>query len=270
MKLIDTHCHLDFERFDADREAVVRRATEAGVTRIVVPGLDIASSRAAIELAERHPGIYAAVGFHPNSIGSAPPGLDETLDTVRDLAQHEKVVAIGEIGLDYYWDTTPHVLQHGWLRAQLDLAADLKLPIILHNRDATDDILAMLQEWTQNNRRADATQRTGVMHSFSGNKDAAEKTVEMGLYVGFTGPITFKKADETRQVAAQVPADRLLVETDSPFLTPHPYRGKRNEPAYVRYVAEGLAEVRGVSLEEMAEQTTRNACRLFGLPGGQD
>jgi len=269
MNLIDTHCHLDFERFDEDREAVIQRATDAGVTRIVVPGLDIASSRAAVELVDRYPGIYAAVGFHPNSIGPTPPDLDETLDTIRDLAQHDKVVAIGEIGLDYYWDTTPPNLQHDWLRAQLDLAADLSLPVILHNRDSTDDILEMLQQWIEDGNRA-GSKSTGVMHSFSGDKHAAERTVEMGLHVGFTGPITFRKADETRRVAAQVPADRLLIETDAPFLTPHPYRGKRNEPAYVRYVAERLAEVRSISLEEMAGQTTRNARHLFRIPTEQD
>lgn len=262
--LVDTHCHLDVEQFDADRDDVVARAAAAGVTRIVVPGLDIATSEAAIALTERYAGVYAAVGVHPNDIGGEPRSLDEALVALRDLSLRSGVVAIGEVGLDYYWDATPHDLQQQWLAAQLDLAAELELPVILHNREATADLMALLAEWARGPIPPALAGRLGVLHSFSAEWGDAVAALEMGFYVGFTGPLTFKKADALRAIAARVPLDRVLVETDSPFLAPHPHRGKRNEPAYVRHVAEKLAELRGLTYAEIAAITSANAARLFG------
>jgi TatD DNase family protein len=265
MDLIDTHCHLDFNRFDDDRDEVVQRAANAGVSRIIVPGLDEKSSRAAVALADHYPGVYAAVGFHPNSVGPHPRNLQKAMGIIRGFVAHDKVIALGEIGLDYYWDKTPRDIQETWLIAQLRLAAELELPVILHNRESTADILALLQDWVGLGLPQSLITRPGVMHSFSAGWDDSQKALSMGFYLGFTGPITFKNADDTRQIAARVPFDRILVETDSPFLTPHPYRGKRNEPAYVQFVAERLAEVRQVPFAEAARQTTYNADRLFDL-----
>ena len=264
IELVDTHCHLGFEHFDSDRDAVMRRASEVGVTRIVVPALDTLTSRAAIALAERYAGVYAAVGIHPNDIGPEPAPLEGVLADIRAIAAHPKVVAIGEIGLDYYRERTPRALQHLWLEAQLALAAELGLPVIIHNREATTDVLALLSAWVGGELPAALTIRAGVLHSFSATWEDAQTALEWGFYLGFSGPVTFKKADEMRRVAALAPAERILVETDAPFLAPHPHRGQRNEPAYVRYIAEQIAQVRGVGLERIAGQTTHNANVLFG------
>ena len=253
--LIDTHCHLDFDRFDDDRDAVVARATAAGVTRIIIPALDLQNSRTAQSLAERYEGVFTAVGVHPNSSAA---WRDEWLGVLRDLAQHDKVVAIGEIGLDYHWDDSPKAVQHRALALQLELAAELALPVIIHNRESSADVIRLLRQSPLAGR-----ENAGVLHSFSADWDTAVAALDMGFYLGFTGPITFKKADDLREIAAKVPLDRILVETDAPFLTPHPYRGKRNEPAYVAYVAEKLAAVRGMETAVLAQHTTQNALRLF-------
>lgn len=256
MMLVDTHCHLDFERFDEDREAVVARAAAAGVQAIIVPALDLDNAQAVLQLTEQYPRVFAAVGVHPNS---AAGWQDEWIDSLRGLAQREKVVAVGEIGLDYYWDKTPAGTQQQAFAAQLRLAAELELPVIVHNREASEDVLRLLAASPLAGR-----ERPGVLHSFSASWQTAEIALGMGFYLGFTGPLTFKKADELRGIAARAPADRLLVETDAPFLAPQPRRGKRNEPANVRFVAQKLAEVRGVEAALMAEVTTANAARLFG------
>lgn len=257
VSLVDTHCHLDFESLAEDIDGVVSRAAEAGVERIIVPALDLTNVQAVLGLAERYTGVFAAVGVHPNS---AADWRDAWIDDLRALARHEKVVAIGEIGLDTYWDKTPADIQHQAFALQLELAAELDLPVIIHNRDAAADVLRLLTASSLS-----GAARPGVLHSFSADWDTAEAALALGFYLGFTGPLTFKKADELRDIAARAPLDRLLIETDAPYLTPHPYRGRRNEPAYVRFVAEKLAEVRGVSLEEIARATTANAEHLFQL-----
>jgi TatD DNase family protein len=255
--LIDSHCHLDFERFDDDRDAVVARAAEAGVTQIVVPAIDLANCRKVLALTERYEGVFAAVGVHPNSTAG---WQDDWIGVLRDLAQHPKVVAIGEIGLDYHWDKSPKAVQHRALALQLELAAALNLPVIIHNRESSVDVMRLLGESPLVGR-----ENPGVLHSFSADWQTAVSALDLGYYLGITGPVTFKKAEELREIGRKIPTDRLLVETDAPFLTPHPYRGKRNEPAYVAYVANRLASVRGVKTAVLAQQTTANAQRLFKI-----
>ncbi len=261
MQLIDTHCHLNFDAFDEDRDAVIARAAQAGVSRILIPATDMQTCDQGIALANDHAGIWAAVGIHPNSSADLEPRF---IDALQEKALHTKVVAIGEIGLDYHWDTSPKSAQWRAFEAQLELARILELPVIIHNREATDDVLEILERWIQT-LPASMKERPGVLHSFSANLEAAERTLAAGFYLGFTGPITFKNADELRSIATHMPIERILVETDSPYLTPTPHRGKRNEPAYVRLVVERLAALRQVSLETMAAQTTLNAETLFGF-----
>ncbi len=254
--LIDTHCHLDFDRFDPDRDEVVARAAANGITRIIIPAIDRANCPTVLHLTEQYPGVFAAVGVHPNS---SADWQDEWIDDLRHLAQHPNVVAIGEIGLDYYWDRSPKAVQHRAFSAQLALAHELGLPVIVHNRDSDEDVVRLLRESPLNGQ-----DRPGVLHSFSTTWEIAQQVLDMGFYLGFTGPLTFKQADELRRVAAQVPLDRLLVETDAPFLAPQQKRGQRNEPAYVAYVAERLAAVRNLDAAALQQQTTENALRLFG------
>ena len=253
--LIDTHCHLDFEWFDKDREAVVARALEAGVTRIIVPAIDLESCTAVLQLTEQYKGTYAAMGVHPNSSAG---WQDDWIDNLRDLAQHEKVVAIGEIGLDYYRDRAPQAVQQRALCLQLELAADLGLPVILHNRESDNDMIRLLTESPLISKK-----QPGVLHSFSADWATGQVALDMGYYLGFTGPVTYRKADDLRQIVAQVPLERILVETDAPFLAPQQYRGKRNEPAYVQYVAEQIAAIHGLATADFAQQSTANAHRLF-------
>ena len=257
--LIDTHCHLDFNQFSKDREAVLSRAVEHGVTAIINPGVDLRSSQAAIALAERYESVFAAVGVHPTSTDE----LDgSALRTLRELAQHPKVVAIGEIGLDYFWPGQPNrdwpcaspETQRAAFRRQLDLAADLQLPVIIHDREAYTDMMIGLE---------DSRGVSGVLHSFSGDLALAEWVVDLGFYVGISGPVTFKKSHAMKEVAGQIEFDRLLVETDAPFLTPSPYRGRRNEPAHVGIVAQEVAHLRGCDVSRVAYRTSENARALF-------
>ncbi len=260
--LVDTHCHLNFHKYAHDCAQVLRRAAEAGVERIIVPAIDLVSCEEVLALAERHLGIFVAVGIHPNNIDSFDQAV---LQRLRAFSNHRKVVAIGEIGLDYYWDKHPRKMQQQVFETQLNLAAQLELPVIIHNREASDDVLAVLEAWASTLQDS-MRQRPGVLHSFSASADHAERALSLGFYLGFTGPLTFKKADELREIAKIVPRDRLLIETDGPFLTPVPYRGKRNEPAYVRYISDKLAELHCISSAEMNRQTTANAEQLFALP----
>lgn len=258
-EMVDTHCHLNFERYNDDRDAIIAAAQAAGVTRIIIPSVDLESGQQAIALAQAYPGIYAAAGVHPNDTAS----FDEpTLQAVAELAQHEKVVAIGEIGLDYHWDKSPKDQQERAFREQLALAAERELPVIIHNREASEDVLPILEDWVTG-LPASLRERPGVMHSFSAPQAIADRALAAGFYLGFTGPITFKKAEALRRVAATVPLNRILVETDGPFLTPEPYRGRRNKPEYIPHIVDRLAALQGVAPEEMAAATTANAQRLF-------
>ncbi len=264
---VDTHAHVHLEAFDADRDAVVARAREAGVRAWVDPALDVASARRALALAARYgPGYFVAVGVHPNSVAQAWQGA-ATVEALRALAAEAAVVAIGEIGLDYYRDFTPKAQQWAALEAQLALAAAVNLPVILHQRQSMADLLAVLQSWVAGLQQAGhpLAARPGVLHSFSGTADEALRAVAMGFYIGITGPVTFKNGEQMREVARQVPLARLLVETDAPFMAPHPHRGKRNEPGWVVWVGRRVAAERGLDAEAVQAQTTANAQRLFGF-----
>jgi TatD DNase family protein len=257
--LVDTHLHLDFEQFDKDRADVVTRAVESGVTRMITIGTSLETSRRAIELAEAYEPVWAAVGIHPNDAVEWGP---EAAGKLREWANHPRVVAIGEIGLDYYWERVPHDVQQRAFAEQLALARELGLPVIVHDREAHEDLMAILRHWVSTLTEKD---RRGVLHFFSGDRAMGEEALGLGFYIGTDGPITYKNARELQEVIASVPLDRLLVETDAPFLSPHPHRGKRNEPAFVRRVAEQVGQLHAVSYEEVAARTTRNACNLFGL-----
>jgi TatD DNase family protein len=263
MTLIDTHCHLNFDSYGDDLPAVLERAAQVRVTRAINPGIDLETSAAGIALAQHYPGvIYAAVGIHPNSTADFHPSM---LDSLREMARaNPQVVSIGEIGLDYYWDKSPKSAQFTAFEAQLALAAELALPVIIHNREASEDVTAILETWVKTLPPSLAA-RPGVMHSFSASREIAERVLDAGFYLGFTGPITYKNADDLRRIAAFVPLDRILVETDGPFLTPVPHRGKRNEPSYIPLIVDRLAALKQVSIGEMTAATTANAERLFGL-----
>jgi TatD DNase family protein len=252
MGLIDSHGHLDFPHFNQDRDLVIARARGAGLVAILNVGTDLPSSRAAVELAQGYDFIHAAVGIHPHD---AKTVTADVLDELRTLAGHPKVVAIGEIGLDYYRDLSPRPAQRRAFSAQLTLAAELGLPVVVHSREAHDDVLATLRGW----------EGTGVLHSYSGGPRLLAEVLSLGFAIGISGPVTFRNAASLREVAASVPAGRLLVETDCPYLTPEPHRGRRNEPAYVTHVAAAVARAREESVREVAESTCDNARRLFGL-----
>ncbi len=260
--LSDTHCHLDLEAFNPDREEVITRARQAGISRILDLGVDQISSQAAIHLAEKHTEIYAAVGLHPNEnnfSGKMP-------DWVEELASnHKKVVAIGEIGLDYYRDRTPHADQRIIFIEQLQLARALALPVVIHNRLASTDLLPILKEWRADLVKSDSplVERPGVLHSFSADAQTASQALEMGFYIGVSGPITFRNSQELQAVIAGLPLERILLETDAPFMAPHPHRGRRNEPAFLYNTAEKIAIIRNQPLSVVIETTTANASRLF-------
>ncbi len=239
-------------------DELVAAAEQAGVVAIINPGTSLATSRAAVSLAERYPLVYAAVGVHPHEADS----LDrETIAALRDLAAHPKVVAIGEIGLDYYRNYSAPAAQRRAFAAQLVLAADTALPVIVHNREAAEETMAQLRGWS------DGTGGRGVLHSYSAGPEWLEETVRLGFSVGISGPVTYPKAKQLQQVAKQVASSQFVLETDAPFLTPEPFRGRRNRPSHVFHVAEKVAALRGSSLEQIATQTTHNVITLFGRIG---
>lgn len=256
MPLIDTHAHLDDEAFDADRDAVIARARAAGVETVIVVGCTAASSLACVELAQRDPLLLAAVGIQPNYTGEAAPG---DWEQILQLAARQRVVAIGETGLDRYWDRAPFDVQQDYFDRHLRLSQSTGLPFIVHTRESDADVLVMLRE-----ARGRGPLR-GVMHSFTGTSETAAECVDLGLYISFAGMVTYKNAQNLRDVAATIPAERVLVETDSPYLSPHPLRGKRNEPANVVHTAAVLAAVRGESPDEFAQRERANARELFRL-----
>jgi TatD DNase family protein len=277
MMLTDTHCHLDFNKFDEDRDAVIQRARDAGVTRILIPALDYESSKAGIKLAESHPNIFAAVGFHPTDLDKWDETSIENLrKSVKSVA---KVLAIGEIGLDYYWvkEGDKQAIQRDILKQQLQLAQAVNKPVIIHMREENDawfgqasvDLLNILSEWIQelSAQNHPLKDKPGVLHSYNGNLETAQKALQLNFYIGVTGPVTYKNAEEKRQIIRQLPLERLLIETDAPFLTPVPQRGKRNEPAFVAHIADKIAEIHLTTREQIAATTSANANRLFGWGG---
>ena len=257
--LIDSHVHLDDPRYDSDRTEMFARAQDAGVEAFITIGCDLATSRAAVDLADQHPNIYATVGVHPHEVKHIK---DSWYQELTELAKHPKVVGYGEIGLDFHYDHSPREIQRQRFREQIQLARELELPIVIHTREAQEDTITILDE-------EHASQVGGVFHCFSGDTWLANHALDLGFYISFSGIITFQNASALRDIAQTIPDDRLLIETDAPYLTPIPYRGKRNESAYVKKVAEKIAEIKdGTTVsnyERIADLTTANARSLFKI-----
>jgi len=269
MQLTDTHCHLDYNKFDPDRAEVIQRANESGLIRLLVPGLHHKSSKEAVQLAEQNPSVYAAVGFHPTDLDEFS---ESAFQQVKQLATHPKVVAIGEIGIDYYWVKEPEkrAFQREALKEQLHFAKKVNKPVVIHMREEDDawfgqasvDLLDILTEW-QSGLSGSLAEQPGVLHSFNGTLETAQKGLALNFYIGITGPVTYKNAEQKREIIRQLPLEKILIETDSPFLAPVPRRGNRNEPAFVRHIADKIAEIHSKSPAEIAVITTANAERLF-------
>jgi len=252
---IDTHVHLNADQYEEDLQEVIDRALEANVKKMVVIGFDRITIERAMFLVEEYSFIYAVVGWHPVD---AIDCTEEDLKWIEELASHEKVVGIGEMGLDYHWDKSPKDIQQEVFRKQIRLAQKVKLPIIIHNRDATEDVIRILQE-------EEAYLTGGIMHCYGGSVETAKQCIDMNFMISLGGPVTFKNAKKPKEVAAEIPLEYLLIETDAPYLAPHPHRGKRNEPALVILVAEEIARLKGITIEEVAEATTKNAERFFNI-----
>ncbi len=250
--LFDSHTHLDDRKFDDDRFEVIGKIKESGVSAIVNIGCNIETSEQSIELAEKYDFIYATVGFHPCDTGDI---TEEHIEKIKQLASHKKVVAIGEIGLDYYWDSVSRDVQRYWFERQMKLADELDMPVTIHNRDAHKDTFDICQK----------SNAKGIVHCFSGSKEMAEAFVKLGYYVSFAGPLTYKNNTKSVEAARAVPMDRLLIETDAPYLAPDGFRGKRNDSSLVKYTCERLAQIKGVTFEEMAKQTFENAMRVYKI-----
>lgn len=257
LQLIDTHCHVNSETFHHEIDEVIRRASDAGVERILTIGITLENSQSAVMLTNRFPSVSALVGIHPNHTHEAGP---DDWTRIEDLARHPNVVGIGETGLDKYWDFAPLEIQRDYFFRHIQLSRETRKPFAIHCREAEPEVLDVLVE------AADGGQLHGLMHAFCGSLETAQKCLELGLYLAFGGMLTYKKNDQLRAIAKEIPLDRLLLETDAPYLAPQPWRGKRNEPAYVSETNRCLAEVHGITPEDMARQTTENARRLFHLP----
>jgi len=255
--LIDTHAHLDQSEFDTDRAAVIERAHAAGVRQVIAIGTTAATSATCVDLAAQHANVFAAVGIQPNYCAQLQPG---DWERIVELSRRPGVVAIGETGLDRYWDYAPFAAQQDYFDRHLCLAQELDLPVVIHTRECDADVLPMLRAAVARGPLR------GVMHSFTGAAETARECVDLGLHISFAGMVTYKKSDALRAIAATIPEDRILIETDSPYLSPHPLRGQRNEPAHLVHTAKCLAEARQVTLDTFAAQTTANARRLFRLP----
>ena len=252
--LFDTHVHLNSKMYKNDLDEVIGRALVAGVTRMAVIGFDGPSNAHAIELAEKHESIYAVVGIHPSDARSA---TEDSWAVLREQLAHPKVVALGECGFDYYHDTSFNDIQRVVFERQLEIAKEMDMPIVVHMRDSVDDVYRMLKEKGQG--------LSGVIHCYSGDVKMMQKFLDLGFYIGLDGPVTFKNAHDVHEVAKAVPINRLVIETDAPYLTPAPYRGKRNEPAYVSYVAERIAELKGMSYEDICRITTENGLAMYRI-----
>lgn len=256
--LVDSHAHIDARVYEKDRDKVVARAEEAGVRFIINASSDLESSRASLKLAQQYAGVFVALGFHPHNAARMGDG---DLDIMTQLSQEPKVVAIGEIGLDFYRNLSPREAQIEAFKRQLELAETLGLPVIIHSRNADEEVFAILAEWAGRQK----SQHLGVLHCFSGNKKLAERYIALGFFISIAGPVTYPSSNAA-QIVSDIPLDRLLIETDCPYLAPLPYRGKRNEPAYVSFVADKIGQIRGLSPGVVAENTAQNAVRLFRLP----
>ncbi len=253
--LIDSHAHLDDRRFDKDRESIINSFEDNDISLVINPGADLSSSIKAVNLAEKYERVYAAVGVHPHSAKE----IDEsTIEILKSFSNREKVVAIGEIGLDYYYDNSPRDIQRKWFIEQMRLAKEVNLPIIVHSRDAQQETFDLIKAEQDGSLG-------GVLHCYSGSVEMAKEYIKLGFYISIAGPVTFKNARVLKEVVREIPLDKMLVETDSPYLTPEPYRGKRNEPIYVRFVAATIAEEKGVSFEDVARITGENTKKLFRI-----
>ena len=253
--LIDSHAHLDDKRFNSDRDMIIKNLKTNGIELVVNVGADLKSSKSTVELAKAHENIYAVVGVHPHSASELNK---EAIETLKNYAKEDKVLAIGEIGLDFYYDNSPREDQRYAFKAQIELAKELDLPIVIHSREADQETFDTIEAAQDGNLKV-------LLHCYSGSAELAQEYLKLGCYISLAGPVTFKNARVPKEVAKVIPLDRLLVETDSPYLTPEPYRGKRNEPMFVKYVAEEIAELKGVSIEELSSATRENTKKFFGI-----
>lgn len=255
-KFFDSHAHINLNHYDNDRDEIINKIFDSGVDKIVIPGVDMDTINSALDLAKKYPNnIYTGIGYHPTD---SIKWDENTLNKLKELSKNKSVVAIGEIGLDYYWDTSPKELQHEIFKTQINLAKELNLPIIIHTRDSLEDTMKILKE---NN----ADKVGGIFHCFSGDLEFAKECVDFGFYISFAGNITFKNAQKLRDVAKEISLKNILIETDSPYLTPIPDRGKRNDSSYVKFVAKQIAELKNITIEEVAEQTYNNAMNVFKI-----